>query len=385
MSTSGEPTPPQKGRKVRADLRRNRLQPGRRRDWTQRALAAEDHELDTRSTESVSAKGDLSRRRTITVRDRAAALAAGLHLGTVVAMRGLYADVDDGTDHWPCTIRRLLRTRLIAERQPITVGDRVYFRPRVEAGQAESRTGVIEDVEPRHSQLCRRTDRRVHAIVANVDQVLIVTSAALPDPKPHLIDRYIVATLAGGMTPVICLNKVDLDAEGVTRTLLEVYQQLEYPTLCTSVVTGEGIDALRGILHDKASVVAGQSGVGKSSLLNAVQPGLKLKVGDIIEQTQKGRHTTVTATLLTLDGGGYVVDTPGVRSFDLSLLNPHELEVYFAEFVPLVPACKFPDCSHTHEIGCAVKDAVEAGRINPQRYESYIGLFAESGGATGDS
>jgi ribosome biogenesis GTPase len=164
--------------------------------------------------------------------------------------------------------------------------------------------------------------------------------------------------------------------------VLERYRDLEYPTLLTSAVTGEGIDSLREVLKDKASVIAGQSGVGKSSLLNVVQPGLKLRIGDIIEQIGKGRHTTSTASLIRLEVGGYVVDTPGIRSFDLSIIPRNEFEAYFVEFVYRLADCKFPDCTHRHESDCAIKAAVERGEIRPERYESYVQMFEEPG--TGD-
>ena len=144
------------------------------------------------------------------------------------------------------------------------------------------------------------------------------------------------------------------------------------------MITGDNIHELREALRDKSSVIVGQSGVGKSSLLNAVQPGLKLRVGDVIQQTQKGRHTTTTASLIRLLTGGYVVDTPGIRAFDSSLIPPHELEAHFVEIAPRVAQCKFPDCTHTHEIQCAIKAAVERGDIHIQRYETYLQMFEES-------
>jgi ribosome biogenesis GTPase len=187
-----------------------------------------------------------------------------------------------------------------------------------------------------------------------------------------------VAALFGQITPVICMNKIDLDVGGLATSILERYRPLGYQTLCTSAATGEGIEALRALLKDKESVIAGQSGVGKSSLLNAVQPGLELKTGVIIEQTQKGRHTTTTARLIRLDIGGYVVDTPGIKTFDISPIPQLELEAYFAEFVDRVQHCRFRDCTHTHESGCAIKSAVEQGAIHPDRYASYLELFEEA-------
>ncbi len=365
------------GKKVRVPFRRNRSKRTRVTDWTRQAREAEGHEIDTQRTENVVAKGHLSRQRTIIVRDDGVT-EEGFRPGMVVAMRGLYADVDDGRRIWHCTVRRVLRTRLISERHPVTVGDRVRFRAETTA-EDSAPEGVIEEVEPRSGQLQRRVGRRTQTIVANVDQAIVVSSAGEPLPKPHLIDRYIVSSHAGEITPVVCMNKADLDSNGSAKSLLDRYTRLGYVALLTSAVTGEGIDTLREVLKDKASVIAGQSGVGKSSLLNAVQPGLRLRVGDIIVQTQKGRHTTTTAGLLRLDVGGYVVDTPGIRAFDLSIVPQHELEALFLEFIPRVPQCKFADCTHTHETECAVKEAVENGEIHLERYESYIQMFEESG------
>ncbi len=366
------------GKKVRVRFRRNRSKPGRVKDWTKQARQADDHEVDADRSERVVAKGDLSRQRTIIVHDDEGECHPDLRRGTVIAMRGLYAEVDDGERVWPCTVRRLLRTRLIGEKHPVTVGDRVRFR--VETGGDEAtQKGVIEAVDKRRGLLRRRTGRRTQTIVANVDRAIIVSSAREPLPKPHLIDRYIVASLAGDVTPVICMNKVDLDHDGSGAAVLKRYTDLGHLTLRTSAITGEGIDSLREVLKDSASVIAGQSGVGKSSLLNVVQPGLKLRVGDIIEQTSKGRHTTSTASLIRLELGGYVVDTPGVRSFDLSIIPRNEFEAYFVEFVDRLADCKFPDCTHIHEADCAVKAALERGEIHPERYESYVQMFEEPG------
>ena len=233
-------------------------------------------------------------------------------------------------------------------------------------------------VDPRRGVLRRRARKRVHTIVANVDQAIIVTSAREPTPKPNLIDRYIVAAHAGEITPVICMNKIDLD-DGEAAELLDRYQSLGYTTLRTSASRGDGIDALREALHGKSSVVAGQSGVGKSSLLNAIQPDLGLRTGDVMQQTQKGRHTTTTARLIRLDCGGYVIDTPGIRSFDLTVIPREEFEAHFIEFVDIVADCKFPDCTHTHEDDCALKAAVERGDVHPERYRSYLQMYEDPG------
>lgn len=376
MSSPSEKRKGKGGKKVRVSFRRNRAKRPRETDWTKRARDTEDKVLDAERTESLSGKGTLSRRRTIIVPEYGSDNVSDLPVGVVVAMRGLYADVDDGDRIRLCTVRRVLRTRLIRERHPVTVGDRVRYRIEADT-KGVVNEGVIEAVDSRRGELRRLVGKRIHTIVANVDQAIIVCSAAEPPPKPHLIDRYIVASHAGDITPIICMNKCDLDETVSTEELAARYRALGYTSLLTSAVTGDGVDALRDTLKNRASVIAGQSGVGKSSLLNLVQPGLKLQVGDIVAQTQKGRHTTTTATLLRLDVGGYVIDTPGVKSFDLSTVSRNEFEAFFIEFVERVRDCKFADCTHTHENDCAIKKAVETGEIHPDRYESYVRMFEE--------
>jgi ribosome biogenesis GTPase len=365
--------------KVRVDFRRNRARPARDRSWTRQYQEHGFEETDTERMEHVAAKGDLSRKRTVSLSEEL----AGLPEGRVVAMRGLIADVDLDDAVWPCAVRRVLRTRLIRERHPVTVGDRVRVSPAHRrrgvrsAGQEPGVeiVGVIEWVAPRRGCLTRRYANRTQVIVANVDQAVIVTSTAQPYCKPQLIDRYLISAHAGEIAPVICFNKIDLDPERRIEPIRKRYVDLEYQTLATSALTGEGVDRLREVLRDKASVIVGQSGVGKSSLLNAIQPDLRLRVRDVSTETEKGMHTTSTAELLRLNMGGYVVDTPGIRSFELADVGRHELEMYYVDIARYVPDCKFPDCTHTHEEGCAVKQAVADGRIHPERYESYLHLY----------
>ena len=377
MSSSSGKRPRKKIKKLRVPFRRNRAKRKRDSDLTRRVREAEGFEIDAEQSQRVIAKGDLSRHRTIIIQEDDA-VSANLQRGIVVAFRGAYADVDDGRQVWPCTLRRVLRTQLIEERNPITIGDHVRFFLEDDV-EGVVREGVIERVESRKGQLRRKSGRRIHTMVANVDQALIVSSARLPVPKPNLIDRYIVAAHAGQITPVICMNKIDLDEDGTAGNLLLGYKKLGYTSICTSATTGEGVDELRVLFKDRSCVITGQSGVGKSSLLNAVQPGLNLRIGEIIEQIEKGRHTTSIARLLRLDIGGYVVDTPGIRSFDLSIVPRNEFEAHFIEFAPLVAQCKFPDCTHTHEVDCAIKSAVERGEIDRRRYESYCQMFQDPG------
>ena len=239
--------------------------------------------------------------------------------------------------------------------------------------------GVIERVEPRHGLLTRASRGREHVQVANVDQVVFVVSLVEPDLKPHLIDRYLASAEQGGIRPLLCLNKADLVDAVDYQPLVGLYSQLGVETFLTSAATGAGVERLRRRLRDRETVFSGQSGVGKSSLLNAIQPELGLRVREVSGVNQKGRHTTTTAELIRLDFGGWVVDTPGVRQFGLWDVIPEEVEGFFAEFRPFVARCGFPDCTHTHEDRCAVKRAVARRWIAESRYTSYLGMFAGDG------
>jgi ribosome biogenesis GTPase len=247
----------------------------------------------------------------------------------------------------------------------VAVGDRVWFRSE---GTSD---GIIERVEPRYGVLSRTSRARQHVLVANIDQLVIVGSALEPRLKPHLIDRFLVTAEHSGVEPVICVNKVDLADARELQPLIGVYAQLGYRVLTTSAVTGQGIALLTDLLANRASVVAGQSGVGKSSLLNAIDPSLDLAVQAVSDQTEKGRHTTTTASLIPLATGGFIVDTPGIRQFALWDVIPEEVAGYFPEFRPFVSACRFPDCTHEHESHCAVVAAVQRRYIDERRYESY--------------
>ncbi len=376
-----------KKKKIRVDLRKNRSNPPRERAWTKGFKEHGYTEEATKSAERVRAKGDLSRKRTIIQDDIVGAErsempavgAEGCRPGRVQRVHGLIniVEVEDGT-HYRCAVRRLLRTLATDERSMVTCGDRVWFR--LVAGGADSEIpadleGMIERVEPRHGVLTRSSRRREHVQVANVDQVVFVMSLVEPDLKPHLIDRYLASAEQGGIRPTLCLNKIDRADPAECQWLVGYYSQLGVPTFLTSAATGVGIDRLRERLRGRQTVFTGQSGVGKSSLLNAVQPELGLRVREISEVNQKGKHTTTTSELIRLDFGGWVVDTPGVRQFELWDVIPEEIEGFFVEFRPFVALCAFPDCTHTHEERCAIKRAVRRRMISAARYTSYLGMI----------
>jgi ribosome biogenesis GTPase len=370
-----------KKRKVRADFRKNREARAREKHRVDRLADGDSTEVDAPRAERVSGKGDIARKRTVAgaeiVEDDAGTVVLPdvdrevCRLGRVLRVQGLLSVVrDENGSLYQCATRRLLKTLATDQRHVVAAGDVVWFRPE---GQSE---GIIERVEPRRGVVSRTSRNRQHVLVANVDQLIIVTSAAEPRLKPNLIDRLLVTAERGGVRPVICINKVDLVEPADLMPLVGVYAQLGYDVLLASATSGQGIERLRDVLAGEESVVTGQSGVGKSSLLNAVEPGLHLRVQTVSGETQKGRHTTTTAELIPLSFGGYVVDTPGVRQFQLWDVIAEEVAGFFRDLRPYVSRCRFPDCTHTHEDHCAVKDAVADGWIDARRYESYVQIRA---------
>ena len=250
----------------------------------------------------------------------------------------------------------------------------------------EDDTGTIEEVAERKSVLSRTRpsahNRDINrdqeqVLVANLDQVIFVESSKTPRPNPRKLDRYLVVAERNQIPAIICVNKIDLVKPEKIHKLFDVYEQIGYRVIYTSVKQNIGIEELASCLHDKITVLTGSSGVGKSSLLNAIQPGLGLKVSNVSKATGKGMHTTRYSELFPLVDGGYVADTPGIRGLALFDLEPSEVDAYFLEIAPLVSECRFSDCSHRHEPGCAVRAAVQAGDVSPQRYDSYLRIREE--------
>ena len=308
--------------------------------------------------------------------------------------RGLY-DVRTGAGVVQCSISNKLRKRLLYPTSdpssgtsrgvqrveeinivdPVAIGDEVSFAP------AEPGHGQIREVTPRRNRLSRKvldpkrrsqTNPPEQVIVANVDQIVPVFAAAKPKPRWHLLDRYLVSAEAAGLPVLICVTKLDLaDGDALARDIA-VYERIGYPIALTSSKTGDGVDDMRRALAGKTSVFVGKSGVGKTSLLNVVQPGLGLYVKEISQKSGKGTHATSHLEMFPLDVGGGVVDTPGMKVFS-PINDSVDVALHFREMRPHIGGCRFgADCSHTHEPGCAIKEAVEAGEIDERRYASFL-------------
>jgi ribosome biogenesis GTPase len=364
-------------KKVRVEFSKNRQKRQRSQDLTRAAHRDLEAVEDLATTERISGKGDLTRRRTVIAADVETADGAGplidVDVETCVAGRVLYAiganrcrvQLDDGRQV-DCVVRRLVRTMARDARNAVVAGDRVQVR------MTDGENGFVARVDPRRATLSRGHGGREHVIAANVDLAVIVVSTVDPPLKLGVVDRLIVSAERGGIRPVICINKIDLGDAVALQPIAGIYARIGYDVVLTSAARGLGLMRLRQLLRGRQAVFAGQSGVGKSSLLNALQPDLALRTGEVSGDSGKGRHTTRVAELIPLGGDAWVIDTPGIRQFELWDVIPEEVEGYFREFRPFVPRCRFPDCTHTHETECGIARAVAEGHISRQRYESYV-------------
>ncbi len=304
--------------------------------------------------------------------------------GRVIRARTGFYDVQYGELVLRCTLRGTLKRKRQSETgrrlyaDPVAVGDQVIF------SQIDQEEGVIEDILPRQTKFSRKYAGKhediEQIIVANAHQVVAVVSTQMPPLNFRTLDRFLILAEAGDMAAVICLNKMDLvDSEQrqqLTSTF-ETYEKLGYEVLFTSIEDPNSIDKLKNVLKNKFSVIVGPSGVGKSSVLNAIQPNLELRIGEVGEKTQKGRHTTTLVELFKLDIDGEVADTPGIREVGLWGVDTENLELYFPEMEPFLGTCKYNDCAHVKETDCGIQSAVESGDIHPERYRSYVVLKTE--------
>jgi ribosome biogenesis GTPase len=260
------------------------------------------------------------------------------------------------------------------------VGDIAAIGDRVRISIHAPGEGMIEEILPRERAIVRMDPRPRgvyrQILLANPDQILFVFACAEPAPRFRMLDRFLVIAERQQVPAIVVANKVDLVGEARARELFGHYEKIGYPVLYTSAKASLGLDALRETLRGKLSALAGPSGVGKSSLLNTIQPGLGLAVREVSDAIKKGRHTTNFRQLFPLEEGGYVADTPGWKSLALWDMTPEELDGYFPDIAPLVSQCQFSDCTHTHEPGCAVLAALESGDLHPARYDSYLRMRA---------
>jgi ribosome biogenesis GTPase len=299
-------------------------------------------------------------------------------IGTVVkAQSGFFWVATDDTT-LRCTLRgRLKKSRVASD--IATLGDSVRVMPTIPG------EGAIEEVLPRQSKLARRAAGakgvwKEDVLVANLDQLVTVFAVAQPEPHVRMLDRFLINAELNDLEVIIVANKCDLRSDDEIQAIFGPYEEIGYTVLRTSVREDRGVDEVRARLVGKISAFSGPSGVGKSSLLNTIQPGLQLRTGAVSatgSNANKGRHTTVAPELIPLHGGGYVADTPGIRELGLWQVPPAELDWGFREFRPYIEECYFQPCSHLHEPDCAVREAVSQGTIHEARYDSYVRLREE--------
>lgn len=292
----------------------------------------------------------------------------GPQVGIVTSAESNRFQVQVGSESIPCALRGRLKQKWLRVSSLVVVGDRVTISLGFDGA------GVIESIADRDTKLSRPGFHGYeHVMAANLDQLLIVVSVHNPPFKRNLVDRFLLAARQGGLDPVIIVNKCDLEDERVVRSWLTPLETVGATIICTSAITGHGLPELEALLRGKVSALAGQSGVGKSSLLNAMYPDLQLRTqGTSIYN--KGRHTTTSSRLYPIPGGGYLADTPGVKELALFETNADELADVYPEIEELAQQCKFRDCTHTHEPRCAVRAAVTAGTVDETRYHSFVRL-----------
>ncbi len=309
--------------------------------------------------------------------------------GTVIKNTGSAYTVrpDLGGDAITCRIKGNFRIKGIRTTNPVAVGDRVVFGTPGRDGVA-----LITAIEPRRNYIIRKASNLSKAasiIAANVDLALLVVSLVHPETSTTFIDRFLASAEAYGVPAVLAINKTDLlDGEEDGREYLaavrNLYETIGYRTVAVSARTGEGLDSLRELLAGRTTLFSGNSGVGKSSLINALIPGLDLRTGSISEANDSGMHTTTFSEMFELPSGGYIIDTPGVRGFGTVEFDAAEVGHFFPEIFRESAHCRFGDCTHTHEPGCAVLKAVDESRISQSRYSSYLSILEEASAAAPD-
>ncbi len=297
-------------------------------------------------------------------------------LGLVLKSTGSWYEVLADGVRYQCRIRGKLRLKGVRSTNPVVVGDWVKFEADEQGGY------VISAIEPRHNYIIRRASnlsKESHIIASNIDQALLVVTLFSPETALEFVDRFLVTCEAYKVPVTILLAKIDLARQHpeAVEEFYSIYEKAGYKIVEVSATEGEGIETVRELLRGKTTLLSGNSGVGKSTLVAAVEQGLDIKTGEISQSHNKGKHTTTFSTMYPLAEGGYIIDTPGIKGFGLIDIDDAELAHYFPEMMRYLPDCRFYNCSHTHEPGCAVVEAVKSGEIAYPRYESYLKIMDE--------
>ena len=291
----------------------------------------------------------------------------------------LYTVMSSNGQLYKCNIRGKMRLKTSRTTNPVTVGDIVDFDV-----EPNAETGNINEVKDRKNYIIRRSSnlsRESHIIAANIDQAMLVVTVEFPETKVEFIDRYLATAEAYSIPTIILFNKIDLYKEHFTEKLkyfLSIYEPI-YPCIQLSANTGENLDQVKTFLQGKTTLISGNSGVGKSTIINKIEPGLNLKTTDISHYHLKGKHTTTFSEMFTLSFGGFVIDTPGIKGFGLVDMDKREVFHFFPEIFKVASNCQYNNCTHQQEPGCAVKKAVEENIISPSRYYSYLSILLDKG------
>jgi len=303
-----------------------------------------------------------------------------LKKGLVIKSTGSWFTVEsDNGELFECKIKGKFRIKGIKSTNPVAVGDHVEFS--IQSNSGEKNVGLITSISERKNYIIRRSQnlsKQSHIIAANIDQAVLVVTLAYPVTTTTFIDRYLASAEAYRIPVLMVFNKTDRlneDDHPLLHSLFETYTNIGYQCISTSATTLLGIEKLREALKNKINVFNGHSGVGKSTLINILEPGLQLKTMDISDIHNTGKHTTTYSTLYKLNFGGYIIDTPGIKAFGMLEMEAWEISHYFPEIFKISASCQYGNCSHTHEPGCAVKAAVENNEIAQSRYISYLGLL----------